>query len=136
MVCSLDPVLFEHRLGLYELVDFGVLESVLVHELTGVLSADRGWPPDAARGGREVDGLTEVFEAAELGMLLVHDELLRVHFRVVVDTPPEVVVAQLAWNVACVEGGEYFGTRSGAEPRLEVRGVECLDGDARGRGEG
>src|ERR1700680_3328885 len=59
---SLDPVLFEHRLRFYELVDFGVFESVLVHDLTGVLSADGRRSPNAARRVREVDRLPEVFE--------------------------------------------------------------------------
>ena len=111
-------MLLEDGLRLDELVDLGVVEAALVHDLPGVLAAHGRRAPNALWRAREVNRLAEVLEAAELGVLLVHDELMGSHVGVVVDTAPEVVVAELAGDAVAVEG---LATSSDTSP---VEGAE------------
>ena len=106
---SLDPMHLEHSLRVHELVDLCVLEAVLAHDVAGVLAAKGRRAPDAFGRVREVDCLAEVLEAADLGVLLVHDQPSGVHLWVVVDVAPEVVVTQLARHAEAVEGREGLG---------------------------
>src|SRR5579862_8740139 len=56
----LDPVLLEDGPGVHQLVDLGVVEAVLVHDLAGVLATDGRGPPDALGCPGEMDRLAEV----------------------------------------------------------------------------